>query len=418
MTINKITLLLAAFFGFMACSDDDPVPEPEAPKNIVELAGDTPSLSVLVQAVTSAGLVNSLSAAGPFTVLAPTNEAFQALLDSNPAWNQLSDIDPGILEQVLLYHVIPSRVLSSSLTANQEVTMQNGELLTVTQVGSTVTFNGTADVVTPDVEASNGIVHIINAVLLPPSLTAVNENTLMMIEDEMFGKVFTDGKGHVLYYFARDVKGVNNCTGGCANNWPIFYAEEIMVDDPDFDETLVGEIEVNGEMQTTYNGWPLYTFVNDEEPGDTNGEGAGGGNWYVAKPDYSIMLANHQLVGNDGNNYILSEEGLLVAGDGNTPYFTDFDGRTLYRFRNDVANQSNFGGNAANWPDFTTAVTIAPSVLNLGDFGVIADDQVTFRNNPVYYFGQDAERGETKGVSVGNGNWPIINRNTAALSAD
>ncbi len=402
----------------MACSDDDPVPEPEVPKNIVELAQDTPSLSALVQAVTAAGLGNNLSAPGPFTVLAPTNEAFQALIDSNPAWNQLSDIDAEVLEQVLLYHVVSGRVLSSSLSANQEVTMMNGEILTVTQVGSTVTFNDTADVVTPDVEASNGIVHIIDAVLLPPSLTAVNENTLMMIEDETLGKVFSDGRGHVLYYFARDVNGSNNCTGGCANNWPIFYAEEIMVDDPDFDEELVGEIDVNGEMQSTYNGWPLYTFVNDEEAGDTNGEGAGGGNWYVAKPDYSIMLANGQLVGNNGNNYILSENGMLEVGDGNTPYFTDFNGRTLYRFRNDVANQSNYGGNVANWPDFTTPATVLPSVLSLEDFGVIAEDQVTYKSNPIYYFGQDAGRGETKGVSAGGGNWPIINRTTAALAAE
>ncbi|WP_158860941.1 fasciclin domain-containing protein [Lunatibacter salilacus] len=419
MTFNKNILLFAAFFGFMACSDDDPTPEPEEdPKNIVELASDTPNLSILVQAVTAAGLVNDLSAPGPFTVLAPTNQAFQALLDSNPAWNELSDIDTDVLRQVLLYHVVSGSVPSSSLSANQEVTMQNGELLTVTQVGSTVTFNDTADVITADVEASNGIVHIIDAVLLPPSLTAVNENTLMMIEDETFGNVFTDGRGHVLYYFARDVKGANNCTGGCANNWPIFYAEEIMVDDPDFDEDLVGQIDVDGEMQSTYNGWPLYTFVNDEEPGDTNGEGGGGGNWYVAKPDYSLMLANDQLVGNDGNNYILSEEGVLEMGDGNTPYFTDFDGRTLYRFRNDVANQSNYGGNVANWPDFTTPVTIVPSVLSLEDFGVIAENQVTFRSNPIYYYGQDAERGETKGVSAGGGNWPIINRSTAALTAE
>ncbi|EON78115.1 fasciclin domain protein [Lunatimonas lonarensis] len=419
MKLLKILSLFMVFGLVLSCNDEDPLPEePEGPPSIVQLASDTPDLSLLVQAVTRAGLVESLSGAGPFTVLAPTNQAFQALLDSEPSWNSIADIDVAVLEAVLLYHVFSGATASNSLTANQQLTSMNGEAVTVTQVGSTVTFNGVANVAAADIEASNGIVHVIDAVILPPSLIEAITKTLRMVDSAEYGMVFTDGNGMTLYYFARDVKGNNNCTGGCANNWPKFHATSINITGNGFDPELVGEIDVNGEMQSTYNGWPLYTFVNDETAGDFNGEGAGGGNWYVAKPDYDVMLANDQLVGNNGESYVVNAEGVISVGTGNTMYFTDFNGRTLYRFVNDVANQSNFGGNPANWPLFTNEVTVVPSLLDAADFGVMGTGQVTYRANPLYYFGQDAARGETRGVSVPSpGIWPIVNRNTPALVA-
>ncbi|WP_209332490.1 fasciclin domain-containing protein [Lunatimonas salinarum] len=411
---------LVAFIGTLAflasCNDDDPEPEMPEP-NIAELAAGNPDLSMLVEAVNRTGFTGSLVGPGPLTVLAPTNQAFQALLDTQEDWNTIADIDEDLLEAVLFYHIYSGSIASSSLSADQTLSSVDGEILTVTQVGTTVTFNGVANVVTPDVMASNGLVHVIDAVLLPPAVIESVTNTLRWVDSEDFGFVFTDGMGMTLYYFARDVDGNNNCSGGCANNWPKFHATSIAITGDEFDADLVGEIEVDGEMQTTYNGWPLYYFVNDAAAGDFNGEGAGGGNWYVAKPDYDIMLANDQLVGNDGENYIMDAEGVTALGAGNTFYFTDFDGRTLYRFVNDVMNQSNFGGNPAVWPKFTTAVTVAPSILSLDDFGVIADDQVAFRGNPLYYFGQDMARGETKGVSVpAPGIWPIVNATTAALA--
>lgn len=416
MNVLKLFSLFVVFGLLFACNDDDPMPEMQ--KSIVQLAAETPDLSMLVQAVTRAGLVESLSGAGPFTVLAPTNQAFQALLDSDPSWNSIADIDPAVLEAVLLYHVFSGSAASNSLSANQTLTSLGGEAVTVTEVGSTVTFNGVANVAAADVEASNGIIHVIDAVILPPSILEAITKTMRMVNSEQYGMVFTDGNGKTLYYFARDVKGTNNCVGGCANNWPKFHATSVSITADGFDPALVGEIDVNGEKQSTYNGWPLYTFVNDEAPGDFNGEGAGGGDWYVAKPDYDVMLANDQLVGNNGESYVVNAEGVISVGTGNTMYFTDFNGRTLYRFVNDVANQSNFGGNPANWPRFTQEVTVVPSLLNADDFAVIQNGQITYRANPLYYFGQDAARGETRGVSVPSpGIWPIVNRNTLTLVA-
>ncbi len=414
-------LIIPLMAGFLACSDDDdtmitPVPDEdvdETPASIVEIAQDTENLSTLVQALQTADLVDALSGPGPFTVLAPVNSAFQALLDSNEAWNNLEDIDEDLLRQVLLYHVAEGTVNSADLSEGDELTMLSGAIVTVTSVSQTITFNNSANVLEGDIAASNGVIHIIDAVLVPEMGDA---STLTLTDHPELGTVFTDGQGNTLYYFSNDVGGENNCSGGCADNWPIYYAEDIDIDNPSFDVDLIGEIEVDGNMQTTYNGWPLYYFANDAAPGDANGDGANSV-WYAAMPDYSIMVANEQLVGADGENYII-EEGDYIIGEGRTQYFVDFNtGRTLYAFANDEANQSNYGGNPENWPLYTTEAMTLPSTISTDDFNAIDNDQVTFRANPIYFFGQDMDRGDTRGVSVPQpGIWQIINSNTESLN--
>jgi uncharacterized surface protein with fasciclin (FAS1) repeats len=144
--------------------------EPEQQNDIVSLAVATPSLSTLVTAVQAADLVETLQGDGPFTVLAPTNDAFAAL----PAGTLDSLLLPENVEQlsgILTYHVIAGSVLSSDLTDGQVVETVNGGTLTVDITDEGVFFvdanGGRAQVTTPDVEASNGVVHIIDAVLLP-----------------------------------------------------------------------------------------------------------------------------------------------------------------------------------------------------------------------------------------------------------
>lgn len=139
-------------------------------ENIVGLAVATSDLSTLVTAVQAANLVDTLSGEGPFTVLAPTNEAFAALpsgtLDTLLLPENITD-----LQGVLTYHVIAGDVMSSDLSNGQVVNTVNGGTLTVEITDAGVYFvdanGGKAKVVTVDVEASNGVVHIIDAVLLP-----------------------------------------------------------------------------------------------------------------------------------------------------------------------------------------------------------------------------------------------------------
>ncbi|SEB39905.1 Uncaracterized surface protein containing fasciclin (FAS1) repeats [Tenacibaculum sp. MAR_2009_124] len=167
--------------SFISCSDDD-TPVVDQPKNIVELASATADLSSLVTAVQKAGLVDALSADGSLTVFAPTNTAFQALLDSNNDWNSIDDIPTDVLTNVLKFHVLGQKVTSGDLSDSYTNTLAvgpNDESLSL-QIETTgaIEFNGDAKPITVNVEASNGIVHIIDKVMLPPNVvtTAINNS--------------------------------------------------------------------------------------------------------------------------------------------------------------------------------------------------------------------------------------------------
>jgi hypothetical protein len=126
---------------------------------MVALAQATSDLSTLVDAVTAADLAQTLQGEGPFTVFAPTNEAFSALGDT-----LLLAENQEQLASVLSYHVVPSRALAADLTDGQTLETVNGETLEVQVEGDTVTVGG-ATVTEADIEASNGVAHVIDTVL-------------------------------------------------------------------------------------------------------------------------------------------------------------------------------------------------------------------------------------------------------------
>merc|ERR1712087_380901 len=136
-------------------------------QNIVELAQATGDLSTLVQAVVAADLVATLTSAGPFTVFAPTNDAFGAL-PAGTLDTLLKPENKADLVDILTYHVIPAQVLSTDLKPKQVVTTVEGKDLSVTVVDGAV-FANKAKVVAADNMASNGVAHIIDGVLLPPT---------------------------------------------------------------------------------------------------------------------------------------------------------------------------------------------------------------------------------------------------------
>ena len=142
-------------------------------KNIVEIAVETDDLSLLVEALTTAnaGLVETLSGDGPFTVFAPTNAAFQALLDSDPSWTTLNDIPIETLVTVLTYHVVSARAFDKDLAAavdmnNQIATVQGSNL---TFDLTNLTINTSTNIAGVNTLASNGVIHVIDEVLLPPA---------------------------------------------------------------------------------------------------------------------------------------------------------------------------------------------------------------------------------------------------------
>ncbi len=133
-------------------------------KDIVDTAVEAGNFTTLVAAVEAAGLVETLKGEGPFTVFAPTDEAFAALPDGTV--EGLLE-DPEALAAILTYHVVPGKVMSTDLSDNMMATTVNGADVTIMTEGG-VTVDG-ANVVTPDIEASNGVIHVIDAVILPAS---------------------------------------------------------------------------------------------------------------------------------------------------------------------------------------------------------------------------------------------------------
>lgn len=136
-------------------------------KNIVELAVGTESLSTLVTAVKAAGLVETLSGNGPYTVFAPTNAAFEALPDGTLE-SLLKPENKDQLVAVLTYHVIGAKVMSSDLSEGQKAKTVQGEEVSISLKGG-ASVNG-AKVAKADIKASNGVVHVIDEVILPPSM--------------------------------------------------------------------------------------------------------------------------------------------------------------------------------------------------------------------------------------------------------
>jgi uncharacterized surface protein with fasciclin (FAS1) repeats len=160
-------LLVAAAYGSAANAGAHASAAPAAaPGDVVEVAIGAGSFKTLVAAIQAADLVGALQADGPFTVFAPTDAAFAAL-PAGTLDDLLKPENKDKLKAILLYHVVSGKVMSSDLkgTVNAD-TLQGGKLKIVAAEG--VTVNG-ATVVTADVAASNGVIHVIDAVLLPPA---------------------------------------------------------------------------------------------------------------------------------------------------------------------------------------------------------------------------------------------------------
>ena len=240
-----------------------------------------------------------------------------------------------------------------------------------------------------------------------------------------FGDILTDKDGNTLYFFANDANGSNNCTGGCVTAWPLFNVTGLT--QAQLGGTLVlsdfTTITTANGNQLTYKGWPLYYYAPGgvrEKSGQTTGEGVNSA-WFVAKPDYTIMMVKSQLVGADGKNYVVSSSNIYTEGVGTTTYFTDLAGRTLYAFAKDSANVNKYTksdlSNNGVWPIYETDQVVVPSILDKTQFKsitVYGKKQLTYKGWPIYYYGPDVDtvgkfRGNNKGVSVPKPMvWPVF----------
>jgi transforming growth factor-beta-induced protein len=144
------------------------------PATVVDIATSNDDFSTLVAAVVQADLAGVLQGDGPFTVFAPTNDAFAAALEALGITAEELLASDG-LAGILTYHVVPGKLMAADVLAAVEagggtasVDTVNGAPITVEVVDGNVVLNGTATVVMVDLEAGNGVVHVIDAVILPP----------------------------------------------------------------------------------------------------------------------------------------------------------------------------------------------------------------------------------------------------------
>ena len=138
----------------------------EAPtKNVVEIAAGNKDFSTLVTAVKAAGLAETLSGKGPFTIFAPTNEAF-AKLPAGTVEDLLKPENKAKLTAILTYHVVAGKVMSADVKAGKVKTVNGAEATIATEGGVTIEK---AKVVKTDIVGTNGVIHVIDTVILPPA---------------------------------------------------------------------------------------------------------------------------------------------------------------------------------------------------------------------------------------------------------
>jgi uncharacterized surface protein with fasciclin (FAS1) repeats len=143
------------------------VKDDDSQKDVVKVAVSSKDHTTLVAALKQADLVTSLSNAGPFTVFAPTNDAFNKL-PAGTVDGLMKDDKKADLQNILQYHVTVSAMKAESFTDGQTLGMVNGDNVTVSVKDGKVTLNGTAHIIA-SIPASNGMIHVIDAVLLPPT---------------------------------------------------------------------------------------------------------------------------------------------------------------------------------------------------------------------------------------------------------
>ena len=177
MKKKLVALAVASAFALTACGADsstadttvpasDTTEMSQMPGTIVEVAQDNADFSTLVAAITAADLGEALSGEGPLTVFAPTNAAFEAL-PTGLLEKLLLPENKDVLVKILTYHVVGAKVMAADVTAG-DVTSLEGSTFAVTTDGGVMV--NAANVTSTDIPASNGVIHVIDAVIVPPSV--------------------------------------------------------------------------------------------------------------------------------------------------------------------------------------------------------------------------------------------------------
>jgi predicted lipoprotein with Yx(FWY)xxD motif len=234
---------------------------------------------------------------------------------------------------------------------------------------------------------------IASAILTSPAAHAQSAATLATNTDPTLGTILTDTSGKTLYMYTKDDVGISNCYGGCATAWPPLMATSAPALPADLPGVIGTTQRTDGGTQVTYNGMPLYYWVQDQKPGDTTGQNVGGV-WFVVNP------AAPQSVN------------VRSAGDLGT-ILVDPTGMTLYLYTKDDPSVSNCYDQCAQaWPPLLTDSDPTGPDAVAGGLGTTQRTdgslQVTYNGAPLYYWAKDQKPGDTTGQNVG-GVWFVVN---------
>lgn len=214
------------------------------------------------------------------------------------------------------------------------------------------------------------------------SITNTSSYTINISYKSEIGHYLVGPNGMTLYYFTENVNG-KTFNGPYLDLWSPFYVSNISVpkdlNSKDFSVVTGG----NGKPQIAYKGWPLYYYIGDSKPGETNGQGFKG-LWYVMKPDYTVMIATNSKLGD---------------------YLVDANGMTLYYLEGESTSTIKCNGACLSfWPIFDVQKIVAPSILGATDFQIFTrsdgKQQISYKGLPMYYFVADSQRGDINGNNL------------------
>jgi uncharacterized surface protein with fasciclin (FAS1) repeats len=177
MTLTRSSLALPLAAMLVACGSETADAGTPPTQNVVQVAQGNPDLSILVEAVVAADLAGTLSAPGPYTVLAPTNAAFAALLTELGVTKAQLLADKPLLTAVLQYHVLGARVAKAQIPLGKAITPLAGGFFKIDMSGADVVItdgrNRTSRITATDIAASNALVHVVDKVILPANKNIV-----------------------------------------------------------------------------------------------------------------------------------------------------------------------------------------------------------------------------------------------------
>ena len=375
-------------------------PLPTPPNHIFNVAFDNGNFTTLIAALEATGLDSVLAdESAQFTVFAPTDTAF-ALLGQNAVDALLADTDA--LRNILLYHVISGSTIlqDGAVTAAQSnmntVTMANNQTAALSFVDSKLFINK-SNVSAADVMASNGVIHVVDQVIIPPAIKDNPANNIVetALADSQFSTLVTALQTANLVNTLADANQTFTVfapTNAAFDKIPDDALSGLLADNAALTQVLLQHViigaEVNSIAAFTANGTSVNTAANDDVT--------------VRLVNFSMQAATeNDEVGFDAANQ------RLVGGQNSAN-----QGFTLYVFDNDLGSASSNCNDACatNWPPVIVADGSVSGLPNLGTI-TRADNsiQATFKGRPLYFFSGDTAVGDNNGDGVNNV-WSQVNQ--------